>query len=210
MRPSPFSSCSSACSCAGEAVGGPPCGHRDDAVRRPHPDRKAHPGRRPEARSATAEPLQRRLVLAVSRSRQPVFERERTLPATTLLMSAGTLWLLPVGLPGLVHLRAAEIAPATWGSRRSSFWARPSGVRPQHLRPEAARVLAGGVLRLPPARAGGGAVHRARPGAADAAPLRLRRDRLPRDFHRPAGAPPRAEGGRRRRRPGLQKPRNFG
>jgi len=46
---------------------------------------------------------------------KPVFERERTLPATTLLMSAGTLWLLPVGLPGLVHLRAAEIAPATWG-----------------------------------------------------------------------------------------------
>jgi len=45
---------------------------------------------------------------------KPVFARERTLPAAALLLLCGALWLLPVGLPGLVALDWGAIGPRTW------------------------------------------------------------------------------------------------
>jgi len=51
------------------------------------------------------------LFLVVSK---PVFERERTLPAAALLLLCGALWLLPIGLPGLLALDWGSIAPRTW------------------------------------------------------------------------------------------------
>jgi drug/metabolite transporter (DMT)-like permease len=45
---------------------------------------------------------------------KPVLERERTLPATALLLFFGALWLVPVGAPGLVALDFASIGPGTW------------------------------------------------------------------------------------------------
>jgi drug/metabolite transporter (DMT)-like permease len=45
---------------------------------------------------------------------KPVFARERTLPAAALLLLCGALWLLPIGLPGLVALDWGAIGPRTW------------------------------------------------------------------------------------------------
>ena len=51
------------------------------------------------------------LFLVVSK---PTFERERTLPATALLLFFGALWLVPVGAPGLAALDFASIGARTW------------------------------------------------------------------------------------------------
>jgi drug/metabolite transporter (DMT)-like permease len=45
---------------------------------------------------------------------KPVFERERTLPAAALLLLCGALWLVPVGLPGLVSLDWGAVGLRTW------------------------------------------------------------------------------------------------
>jgi drug/metabolite transporter (DMT)-like permease len=45
---------------------------------------------------------------------KPVFERERTLPASALLLLAGSVWLLPVGAPGLLALRPSAIGATVW------------------------------------------------------------------------------------------------
>ena len=51
------------------------------------------------------------LFLVISK---PVFEKERTLPAAALLLLCGALWLMPIGLPGLVSLDWSAIGPRTW------------------------------------------------------------------------------------------------
>ena len=45
---------------------------------------------------------------------KPVFERERTLPASALLFLCGAFWLIPVGAPGLLSLHPASIGARTW------------------------------------------------------------------------------------------------
>jgi drug/metabolite transporter (DMT)-like permease len=45
---------------------------------------------------------------------KPVFAREKTLPAAAMLLLCGALWLLPIGLPGLLALDWGAIGPRTW------------------------------------------------------------------------------------------------
>ena len=45
---------------------------------------------------------------------KPVFEREKTLPASALLLLCGSLWLIPVGAPGLVAFEPSKIDARTW------------------------------------------------------------------------------------------------
>ena len=45
---------------------------------------------------------------------KPVFERERTIPASALLLGLGGLWLIPIGGPALAALDFSAIGPATW------------------------------------------------------------------------------------------------
>ena len=45
---------------------------------------------------------------------KPVFAKERTLPAAALLLLCGALWLLPIGLPGLLALDWSAIDLRTW------------------------------------------------------------------------------------------------
>jgi drug/metabolite transporter (DMT)-like permease len=59
----------------------------------------------------TVNSLSYSLFLVVSK---PVFERERTLPAAALLLLCGALWLLPLGLPGLLTLDFGAIGVRTW------------------------------------------------------------------------------------------------
>ena len=51
------------------------------------------------------------LFLVVSK---PVFEKEKTLPASALLLLCGALWLVPVGASGVAHLDFAAIGVKTW------------------------------------------------------------------------------------------------
>lgn len=46
---------------------------------------------------------------------KPVLERQRTLPATAVLLSFGALWLVPVGGPALASLRPTDFSAAVWG-----------------------------------------------------------------------------------------------
>jgi drug/metabolite transporter (DMT)-like permease len=45
---------------------------------------------------------------------KPVLEKERTLPATALLLCFGAVWLLPQGAPGLAAIDPSGLSARTW------------------------------------------------------------------------------------------------